>query len=83
MSGKYKLGQTVYYMDNNRIISGIIGCIDIHIQLRDGFHPEESEHNKETVNYGLLVGAAVPNSAGFREDMLYGTKKDLVDNLMR
>jgi hypothetical protein len=80
MDAKFKLGQEVFYMDDNKVKSGIVGCIENKIAWVDGNPKKRKEVRRET-HYGLLSGWMVPSVASFNEGRLFGSKEDLLGSL--
>lgn len=79
-ANKYRPGQTVFYMNDNRIRSGVIGTVEIKVKLVDGFKPETSDVHVE-VKYGLINGALVPNGGSHSQDSLYSSKAALIKKI--
>jgi hypothetical protein len=77
---KFRLGQEVFYMDGNRVKSGIVGCIEIKMAMTSG-RPDERGEMEQRNSYGLLTGWSVPSSASFCESRLFPSKKDLLKTL--
>lgn len=76
---KFKLGQTVFYMENNNVKQGIIGYIEVILTDERGLKPLGVFGCR--VKYGLILGRLVPSSASYPESKLFESKEALIETL--
>jgi hypothetical protein len=76
---KFKLGQTVFYMENNNVKQGIIGYIEVILTAQCGREPHGVCGCR--VQYGLILGYLVPSSASYPEFKLFESKEALIETL--
>ena len=67
---KYKVGESVWGIDKNKIFCAVIGDVNIHVSKAEF-----------KVNYGLLLGEVSYATVFKREEDLFLTKQDLIESL--
>ncbi len=76
---KFSVGDTVYYMKENRVKSDVVSTIRVKVK---GYKRGDYKGGAQVdISYGFWLGNLAPDSADFCESILFGSKEELLESL--